>query len=761
MTIVPSRTILRGRVARRDLLTTTMLAGLALSPPTCAFAQDVGPTGGGGSVTLPTVDVDGAGSGLGGRFTGYSPDLDKPAAASKSNIPLLQTPASIQIVPREVMDDQQAITVQESLLNNISSVSLGNQFYDDFIIRGLKTEGATFRNNLRQTSITKLETANLQAIEVLKGPAAMLYGRVEPGGLVNLVVKRPLLVPYVSVQEQAGSFGFTRTTVDATGPLTPDNVWLYRINGAYLHTDSFRNFVTNQNGFVAPTITYSPIQQFRFNLDFEYQTTSFVDDGQALVAVGKRPAPIPISRYLQDPTITVPHPNRQQRLFTGFDWTYDLSENWSLVNRFGYTNVYYRQAIPFPAALCETGNPDLEESCAGDPPLAAGTLQRGLWYIPDANRQTTAANLDLKGKFYTGPLQHDVLVGSDYYQYYEKFSGLCCDDTFVGPINIYNPNYVRKGGDGFLTAPENFFYVNEQNWKGIYAQDQISFADDRLHILLGGRYDWARYGQSNFDGVSGGLNAAKATLMAINTNAFSPRIGAVVQPAPWLSFYGSYSESFGANNGFSPEGRPFAPQRGRQYEGGVKAEFFDGRLTATMAYYDIFKTNVPQPIPGTVFSVPVGEAESKGVEIDIAGRIDENWSLIGSYSHDDARITKDNDADGTFGNTGNRLASVPLNAGNIWVKYNFLDDWRGLSLGGGVVVVGQRQGDNANTFQLPAYARVDLAAIYRLPFAGPAITAQLNIKNLLGTTYYESSNDRLTIAPGAPRVFLASIRAEF
>ena len=198
----------------------------------------------------------------------------------------------------------------------------------------------------------------------------------------------------------------------------------------------------------------------------------------------------------------------------------------------------------------------------------------------------------------------------------------------------------------------------------------------------------------------------------------------------------------------------------------MKAELFDKRLIATLAYYDITKSGIVQSIPGTQFSRPVGLAESTGLELDVAGRIDDNWSLIGNYSYDDARIIKD--AAGTpltGGELGNKLQNVPRHAGALWVKYQALGELQGLSLGGGVVAVGERQGDNQNDFQLPAYARVDTMVMYRLPTQvapwAKIVTLQLNVKNLLDTTYYLHSYDRFSAAPGAPRTFIVSLRAEF
>jgi iron complex outermembrane receptor protein len=385
------------RATRHEILATTILAGVALAPMARAYAQTVTPEQRGtGSVTLPTIDVEGEGGGLGERFTGYSPDLNKPAAASKSNIPLIQAPYSIQVVPREVMDDQQASSLRDALLNNVSSVAVGYQFYNQFIIRGFDVGANIYRDNLRQIAVTNFETANLQAIEVLKGPAAMLFGRIEPGGLVDLVTKRPLLVFYYSVQEQAGSYGLTRTTIDVTGPLTEDKTLAYRFNGAYLHSDSFVNFVNNQNVVVAPTIGYQPIEQFRLNISAEYQNTFFIDTGDlGVVAIGNRPANIPISRYLMDPAVTLAHPNRQERGFIGYDWTFDISNNWSLTNRFGYSTADYNQALTDVSSVDQ----------------AIGDATRTLWYTFQ-NREIVSANLDLNGRLETGPLKHQILIGT-------------------------------------------------------------------------------------------------------------------------------------------------------------------------------------------------------------------------------------------------------------------------------------------------------------------------------------------------------------
>lgn len=713
-----------------------------------------------GSIAMPTVDITAnseespgssqGGAGLGGRFTGYTVDLNTPAVATKSNIPILQNPVSIQVVPRQVMDDQQDITVQDSIVGNVSSVQpASDAFYDGFNIRGFDNANI-FRDDLRVQALSHLETANLQSIEVLKGPAAMLFGRLEPGGIVNLVVKRPLDVPYSSIQEQTGSWGLTHTTVDATGPITDDKTWLYRINLDYTHTDSFRNFVFSQDAFIAPTITYHPIEQFRINLDGEYQNTIFVaDSDNAIPAIGTRPAPIPISRYLMDPAVTVTNPSRQEREFIGYDATFDITKDWSVTNRFAWFNVNYAQRLTDYNSVNEI----------------TGVIQRADWDV-NFPRVTVSSNMDLNGKLDTGPLHHAVLAGVDYYAFDEGSNCNCFagNAPTVGPINMFLPTYSLYG---YIKPPPNFFFTFREAWKGVYAQDFISLLDDKLHLLVGGRYDWADSG-SGFSTTS--FVAAEEAFQNTFDRGFSPHVGAVVQPLPWLSFYGNYVRSLGATNGLpAPGGPPLPPETGTQWEGGAKAEFFDSRLTATVAYYDITKTNVLQSIPGTQFSTPIGLVESKGAEFDISGRINDNWSLIGSYAFDSAHIVRGQGFTVTgdqVDESGNRLQNVPYDAASLWVKYDALGDLKGLSAGGGVVFVGERQGDNVNSFQLPAYTRFDTMILYHLqqPAEMPwmkNLTAQLNIKNLFDTTYYKNSLDRFSIYPGTPRTFLVSLRAEF
>jgi iron complex outermembrane recepter protein len=718
----------------------------------------------------------------GDRKTGYNAER---TTAVKLDKPILQTPIAVQTVTRQTMDDQQAISVQDAVVGNVSSVAPapgGVSYWQSLTIRGFTTTSVsgfgmsqTYRNGLLQPFWVNPSTANVQSIEVVKGPGSVLYGRVEPGGLVDLIIKRPLETPYYSIEEQAGSFGLTRTTVDATGPLTVDKTWLYRVTGQYMHSGSFVDYVRNQDGFGSATITYHPSDQFKFNLDIEYQDSLGTDNGANFPAFGNRPAPIPISRYLEDPSVTVNNPDHYMRRFVGYDWEYKLDNNWSVVNRFSYSNSRKLNSGEFFNCL---NNPPYPTACGGATP---GVGVNSLIWGPSALR-SLSNSVDVKGKFWTGPFEHSMLFGADH-----VMSSSVGDSHYVfnaqrsypwqPPFDIFYPIYSGTGLTGLLTPKNGFALIKQQEWQGIYGQDLISFLDDRIHLLLGGRYDWA----SATSGVQSSSNAyvdnalalASAKAVHISDGAFSPRVGLVIQPLPWLSFYGNFTQSFGLNNGLNKTTlAPLGSQKAEQWEGGVKAELFDKRLMATFAYFDIKKTNVAQASSAVAAVYNLLDARSRGVELDITGRLDENWSLIANFSHTEAKVVKGSpfnpkdplDLVNEAPVAGTRLPGVPDNMGSFWVKYDADGAYKGLSAAVGFSRIGVAQGDPANSFQMPAYSLLRAMLSYRFPVGGTHVTAQINADNLLNDRYFygaTSFNNRFSLTPGAPRGVLGSLRVEF
>lgn len=697
----------------------------------------------------PPTEIDDAGHGgpveqmdmtVQGMEVGYN--VLNASTATKTDTPIMETPQSIQVVPQQVLKDQQVILLKDAL-KNVSGVSwVGDHVYDGFQMRGFVSDGFTtvYRNGLRIRR-TPNEVANLKQIEVLKGPAAALYGRIEPGGLINLVTKKPLDTPYYALEQQFGSYDFYRTTIDATGPIDDDHSLLYRVNFAYRDNSTFIDQVDQERVFIAPSITWRPSERTEVNLNLEYMNDerSYYS---GLPVVGDRPADIPISTYLgygADQSFSV-----MDKIVVGFDWSHEFNDNWKLQHRFHYYNLDYEfnnnWFSPRPVSQ-----------------LDGRSLTRGISNFPVDDTDTYVTSIDLTGKFDVFGTQHKVLVGFDYFlEEVERqgFSSYPAPAAFHPVIDIYNPTYFPI--PQVTEADFNRFNTLDQYWYGIYFQDQITLFD-KLHIMGGGRYDWTT---RQAGASTSSMASARTNENEVRDEAFSPRVGIVYQPWPWLSLYGNYVESLGAaNTASSVSGQPLEAEKAHQYEAGFKTEFFDHRLLTTVAFYEITKQNVAtadQLNPG--FSVSSGEVRSRGIEVDISGQVTDGLSLIASYAYIDSEITQNN-----LGNQGNKFFNVPENSGSFWAKYSVQSPLlRGLNFGGGVYVVGKRQGNNANTWQLPGYIRVDGFIGYSMKVGASKVTAQFNVNNILDKRIYESSALGVNLAmPGAPRNFMGSIRVEF
>jgi iron complex outermembrane receptor protein len=327
-------------------------------------------------------------------------------------------------------------------------------------------------------------------------------------------------------------------------------------------------------------------------------------------------------------------------------------------------------------------------------------------------------------------------------------------------INIYNPTYSLNPTLFNFGAADSPIYndVNTEHWFGVYFQDQITLWD-KLHILGGGRQDWVNL--SNINNDFSGFSTGKQS-----EGGFSPRVGVLYDIVPGLSTYGNWSQTFGANNGRDANGNMLAPEIGEQYEGGFKGLWFNGRLNGTLAFYHINKQNIltrDLNFPNSQVFRTIGEQRSRGIELDIAGQVTDNISLIGNYAYTDARITKDG-----FGDQGNHVQGVAEHSSRIWLKYEMPtnSDFKGLSFGGGPYISGKRAGDNGNTFDLPGFVRLDAFVSYRTQIGKSALTTQLNVKNLLDHTYYDSADTSYTspnvaIAPGQPLTIMGSVKLEF
>lgn len=645
--------------------------------------------------------------------------------ATKTDVPLLETPVSVQVVPQAVIIDRQATSLPGAVDGQVSGVvgrTGGGILYDNFIIRGLPGSdfGDAYRNGLYNRQDI-YDIANIERVEVLKGPAAVLYGRIEPGGLINYVTKRPLATRRYAVEQQAGSFQQFRTLVDATGPVAGQASLLYRFNGSFYAAESFRDYVSNERLLIAPSLTWKPGDRFDITVDLEHKRDRFQPD-IGIPSIGNRPAPLPVERSVSDGARTQPLRNT----LVAFNWTYRLNSHWSLTQRF------QRQDWSL----------DSEQILASS--LQANNQFQNRWILKsNQDVDTTSTNLDLQGRFQTGAVGHRVLVGVDHFRARTE------SPQFFGaapPLDIFQPVYGQVRWD--TIAPTYAFYRKE-SWTGVYVQDQLTLTN-RWQVLLGGRFDFVSTGATS--GVD--LAAARNALQKLEDEQFSPRVALLYRLHPMLSAYTSYARSFSGNNGRSATDEPFDPQQGLQYEVGVKGEARDGRLTSTVAWFHLTKDNLLTADPlNPQFQVLAGEARSTGLEADVAGQLTPRLTLLATYAHTNARNTKNND-----GLEGKWLENVPRNQGSLWGTFD-IDG--GLRLGLGAVVVGERQGDLANTVQLEAYRRVDAMAAYARPLGRSVLTLQLNVNNLFDAAYFTNGGSRGQNFPGRPRNVLASARVVF
>ncbi|MCG7756074.1 MAG: TonB-dependent receptor [Nitrosomonas sp.] len=711
------------------------------------------------TVTLPEIKVSSAIDPNSPYNTSYT--RTAATAATKTNAPIMQTPVSIQVVPRAVLDDQKSVTIKDAL-ENISGVRPSTSLTGtapSFIIRGFSNNNRIYRNGLGVIggfagSNIPTDTAHLESIEVLKGPASVLYGRIEPGGLINITTKPALSKPFYALEQQFGSYDHFRTLWDAGGPVNEDKSLLFRFTGGYQNSNSFRDFVFHDRMIFNPTLTWKASDSTTFSINVEGLNQDYRADF-GIPVIGNRPAPIPISRSLDDPNTPSSH---YWHVLLNTDLTHRLNESWSIRNRFlGYwgdsNSTFVNPADAFGNAL----RPDNR------------TLDRNI-FSQNADTQGYTTNLDLIGKLDIKQTQHQILVGFDYTLGQSKYG---TRGDYINPnpalaIDIFNP-YPSYGiprslfndtlATSALTPPDYSFAQTE--WWGVYFQDHITLWN-RLHILGGGRYDWAQNGRGRGDSFGAAENALNPTIR--KDDRFSPRVGVLYQAWDWLSIYGNWTNSLGTNNGLSASGQAQPPQTAEQYEAGLKTSWLNGMLTSTLSFYHITKQNVLTPDLSTsnpFDSIAIGEARSRGVELDVIGKLTEHLNVIANYAWTDTRVSKDNS-----GLQGNRFSNVPQHSGSLWFKYDLKQfaPLNGLSVGFGAYLVDKRKGDAENTFVLPGYVRLDTFASYFWKIRSSRLIAQLNVRNLLDERYYESTDPfsnvapRLGVYPGAPLTFLGSLR---
>lgn len=653
-------------------------------------------------------------------------------------------PQSVSVITGQVIDDTGADRVDETL-DFVSGVSRQNDFgglWDNVAIRGFIGDinrGPVFlRDGVRANRgfTARLDTAGVERVEVLKGPASALYGRADPGGSLNIVSKRPQFEPRRRASVSGSSEQAYRGSVDLTGPIAGDRL-AYRLNAAVERNDSFRDRLDEQRHLLAPALTWFIDERTRleYNAEILRQKKPF---DRGIPAIDNGFGDIPISRFFGEPAdgdITLDNVSNRLRV------DHRLHRDWQA----SVTFAHHRSRLE--GFSSEAFGASVEQQQAAGVPegkLARDRRQR------DATSNDVLAVAELRGEARTGAIRHDLLFGAEASRFELDFlmrrsNPLSGDPADLHLIDLDNPRYGQAPP---AFAPERRSDRDEiEHTRALYAQNLMHLGP-RWRLLLGTRLD--RFRQTIHNNATGERADQTRT-------AFSPRIGVMFDPIDRLGLYANASRSFDPNSGVDRNDRAFDPQTATSLEVGARSRLLNDRVHIDVAAYRILKENVlttdPRE-PGA--SIAAGEVESRGVEIDVDVRLHEQFRMALGYAWTDARIQ----ADGVDFERDTRVLNVPRHGASVLGTFlQPLAQDRRAGIGGGVVYVGERVGNQTQPeFKLPAYTTVQVHGFYDL---SPDLRLQVNVHNLFDREYYRSSFFQNWVAPGAPRTVTARLNYRF
>lgn len=676
---------------------------------------------------------------------------------SRIDTPLRDLPAAVQIITRQLIDDQGATNIQD-IVRNVSGVNVPHSAgarAEAFTIRGFTSIENTYRDGYRNgysANRSSTELANVERVEVLKGPASILFGRLDPSGVVNLVTKKPLADHYYSVQFQGGSYKYLRPQLDFSGPLRSN--LLYRLNMAYENADTFRDYNERERFFAAPSLNWLVSPKTSILFESEYLNDHRLVD-RGLVALRGGVAPVLVSTFYGDPGIPYFNKNVKAGITLNTNLTDVTTFRSALRVSVSLPEYYSRQAqavIDLNSRYTGTNTAVLatRANCARLGTTACVEISQDrsdqLWHT--YNWQN-----DLATKFTLFGFQNSMVVGGDGQMEISELANMV--STTRQLMDIFNPSYKF--------APDTLIRGYDFNRKnvggGLFLQDQIALRDD-LKITVGGRFDYVRTSRNDY--YSATKRSPVLDRQSTIDKKFSPRAGIVYQPYNPISLYFNYAQSFIPVLTFGVDTKPFKPETGEIYETGVKFSFWRNRLTTSVAVFDITRANVSTSDPdNTGYSIQIGEQSSRGFEWDFSAQLKRNWNIIATYAYTDVKITKDN-----FRNAhliGNLVLGAPKETGSLWMTYEFSSGrLKGFGAGIGAFGVTDRFGDNAHTFRLPGYVRVDTTAYYKI-YSQEKLKMRLgvNVNNLLDKLYYEGVQSSVSIIPGSPRNAVGNIQFIF
>ncbi|HHQ4559687.1 TonB-dependent receptor [Aeromonas hydrophila] len=629
------------------------------------------------------------------------------ATATRTNTPAKLVPQAIDSVKASELTAFGQPTLSEALTGIPGVNASGDTRFDGVNIRGFSASNDFYLDGFRDDMQYTRDLGNTERVEVLKGPAAVLYGRGSTGGIVNRVSKKPQRGLESSVSAQVGSFDSRRLAADLNGE-AGEQVQV-RLNLAQEDKDSFRNGVTSKRTLLAPSVNWEINDKLNWLLQYERNEHDRTPD-RGIPGVNGRPADVP-KEYVYSDTrrdfIDDVAQSTRSRL------TWDINDQWQLRQQLGYTSLDSQFDNTYVTSV------------KGD------QVTRARWQqVLKAN--SLISNTEAEGQLQTGPVEHRLLVGFEQ-NWQERTPKLYQNATAIPAGNLYDPGSLPTyDGAMKLSSDAN----HKVRGYGFYVQDQLSLGD--WHLLAGLRRDDFTVTSRRND-----LNKEET----VSVTSLSPRLGLVWNPIEEHAFYASYSKTFtpvgGELIGITPgdKNNNLDPQHTRLYEGGVKSDWLDGRLATTLSLYrlEMYNKRSKDPLDPTKV-ILTGLQRTEGIELSARAQLTDELYLRGGIAIQDAEQVK---ADADL--QGKRPMNVSRQNGELFAGYQSgKQGWFGET---GVTAVGDHFADNANTTTLPGYARFDARAGYRWQ----QWEAQLSVENLTDHDYFVSATSASQIMPGTPR----------
>ena len=646
--------------------------------------------------------------------------------ATKTDTPLMNIPQTINVVTRDQLDDQAHHSLAD-ILRYVpgTTVGQGEGNRDQITLRGQNTTADFFLDGVRDDVQYYRGLYNIERVEILKGPYALIFGRGGGGGIINRVQKSPLSDDIIYAgQASINSFGAYDISADVNAPLS--DLAAVRINAVYENLDSHRDFVGGERYAWNPYVAFKLNDAWKLGLSYEYvHDNRTTDRGIPSIATAAGQPNRPIAGY-RDQFFGVPDVNYTQLQAhiakLRLDGALAANVSFSGTILYGDYDKIYLNVYPNGAATAQNGTVA----------LAA--------YSDPTQRENFIAQANLVWDVETGALTHKILVGSEYGD--QKSANRRFNGTLSTPtISLANPLFPTVTFNALSRDT-----VSDVKFFSTYVQDQISFGE-HIDVVAGLRYD-------NFDIEGIDLLPAVDRPFARKDEKVSPRLGLIFKPQENISLYGSYSQSFLPRSGdqflaLTVTQQNLAPEKFTNYELGAKWDVRPN-LNMTLSVFQLERSNATTPDPSDpVASINVGTTRTQGAELSVTGNVTSSWQVHGGYSYQDAVLA---------GNDSVRLGQVPRHQASLWNRYDLSDQFAA-----GLGIIHQSSQFAAiravsNTTKLPAFTRLDAAVYYDL---SDALQLQLNIENLLNTDYFSDAHNNNNISTGAPLNARVTIRAKF